>query len=59
LIEPESRSSSPYLLSLKWKPPSFPSWIRRETMLSMLTFGAWWPRSTRQRHFGPSSFAQT
>ena len=27
LIDPASRSSSPYLLSLKWKPPSFPNWI--------------------------------
>ena len=45
-MEPESRSSSPYLLSLKWKPASFPNWMSRLTIISMLTFGAWWPRST-------------
>ncbi len=39
LIDPLSRSSSPYLLSLKWKPPSFPKRCSRATICSMLTFG--------------------
>ena len=53
-MEPESRSSSPYLLSLKWKPPSLPNCARRATIISMLVLGAWWPRSTRHLAFSPS-----
>jgi hypothetical protein len=54
LMEPESRSSSPYLLSLKWKPASLPNWMSRLTIISMFTFGAWCPRSTSESAFGPS-----
>ena len=57
-MEPASRSSSPYLLSLKWKPASFPNWMSRATIISMFTFGAWWPRSTREKARSPSSRTQ-
>src|SRR5919112_1443569 len=47
LTLPTMRSSSPYFLLLKWKPPRRPSSSRSATTYSMLTSLAWCPRSTR------------
>ena len=52
-MDPASRSSSPYWLSLKWNPPSLPNWMSRATIISTLTFGAWWPRSTSEKARAP------
>src|SRR5215218_9514521 len=53
LTLPTMRSSSPYFLLLKWKPPRRPSSSRSATTYSMLTSLAWWPRSTRTWALSP------
>ena len=36
------------------EPAELPNWIRRDTIISMFVVGAWCPRSTSEKAFGPS-----
>ena len=56
---PMVRSSSAYLRSLKWKPPSISSSISQATICSMLQPGRWWPVSTSTLARGPAALQKT